>query len=257
MNSSCNLVLSGGGMRGYAHVGAVKALMENGISFKAISGASAGALIGAFLCDGFHPEEIEEIILKNEPQFSFNYKAFWDSLLSFNSFAEVLKKNLRSKTLEALPLPLYVSVTNLNTGFQEVLVEGNIIDALTASSAIPVLLPPVYIQSIPYADGGMSNNLPVEPFLQAKEKLIGIHVNPLTDFDRSAGMIHATDRAMHLMMRSNVMRSMKSCDLFIEPPALKNYHLFESKKTKELIACGYLHVKNELDVSTLKLQYEN
>ena len=72
MGVKCNLILSGGGARGYAHVGVVKAILESNIEINAISAASSGALLGAFICDGFSPHEIEEIILKHEPQLKCN-----------------------------------------------------------------------------------------------------------------------------------------------------------------------------------------
>jgi NTE family protein len=243
-----NLVLSGGGMRGYAHVGIVKALLEKKIHVCAISGTSSGALIGAFLCDGFHPDEIEHIILKQQPQIGFNYKIFSESLLTFSSFTEVLKKNLRSKKIEQLKTPLHIALTNLNTGRQEIVKEGNLLDALTASAAIPVLLPSVSINSIPYADGGMSNNLPVEPFLRRKEMLIGSHVNPLPDYQKKVNLIQNADRSMHLIMQNKVQEGKEHCDVFIEPPALKKFHLFESKKAREIIRQGYEFVKTEMNI---------
>lgn len=248
---TCNLVLSGGGMRGNAHVGILKALFEKGVSPYAVSGTSSGALVGAFICDGFHPSEVEAIILKNEPQIGFNFSRFWESLLSFNSFIEVLKKNLRTKNIEDLQLPLYISATNLNTGLQEIITGGNIVEVLTASAAIPVLLPPVYINSVPYADGGMTNNLPVEPFLSAQEKIIACHVNPMKAFDKDASVLNNIDRSMHLMMMDQVNKRKVQCHLFIEPPALSSFHLFESKKTKEMITIGYDYTRTNIDLTAL------
>lgn len=254
MKATCNLVLSGGGMRGNAHVGIIKALYEKEIFPKAVSGTSSGALVGAFICDGFHPAEVEEIILKNEPQLGFNYSRFWESILSFNSFSEVLKKNLRSKKIEDLQLPLYVSATNLINGMQEIITQGNIVEVLTASAAIPVVLPPVFMNGVPYADGGVSNNLPVEPFLKESLPIVGCHVNPLTEYNKDAGVIHTIDRSMHLIMRAGVNRGKGNCAVFIEPPALRGFHLFESKKTKEMIAMGYRYVMDEMDLSPLNAQ---
>lgn len=251
MAVKCNLILSGGGARGYAHVGVVRAILESGIQIKAISAASSGALLGAFICDGFSPHEIEEIILKHEPQLKFNYTGFWDNLLTFNSFSDILKKNLRSKHLEDLKIPLHVSVTNLNNGRCEILNKGNLVNVLSASSAIPVLLAPVIINNIPYADGGMSNNLPIEPFNLKSEKVIASHVNPIPDYDENLNMIQNMDRSIHIIMRNNILNAIDKCDLFIEPPALKKYHLFESKVAKELIEIGYSFSKNEIDLSIL------
>ena len=247
MNSSYNLVLSGGGVRGYAHIGILKALFEQKLNIHAISGTSAGSMIGAFICDGFSPEEIEEIILKHEPKISFNYLGIKESILSFNSVAELLRKNLRSQSFEKLKIPLFVSVTNLNTGLHEIINSGNLMDAITASSAIPVVFPPAVINNIPYADGGLSSNLPVEPFLDGELKIIGSHVNPIGTWGEN-GLMKSIDRTLHLLMRSNIAGSIRKCDIFIEPPALTRFHLFESKKAKEIIAVGYDYVKETTSI---------
>jgi NTE family protein len=122
---------------------------------------------------------------------------------------------------------------------------------LSASSAIPVLLAPVLINNIPYADGGMSNNLPIEPFNLKSEKIIASHVNPIPEYDENLNMIQNMDRSIHIIMRNNILNAIDKCDVFIEPPALKKYHLFESKVAKELIDIGYSYSKNEIDLSIL------
>ncbi|MES2679474.1 MAG: patatin-like phospholipase family protein [Bacteroidota bacterium] len=252
MNASCNLVLSGGGTRGYSHIGVIAALLQKGVCVSAISGASCGAVVGAFICDGFHPVEIGEILLKHEPELGFNYTRFWKNLMSFDAYARILKTNLRSKTFEDLEKPLYVAVTDLNNGCQAVISKGNILEALIASTAVPVLLPPYYINGVPYADGSLSNNLPVEPFMNSTEKIIGVHANPIPDFDPGIGMMQGIDRSLHLIMRQLILKNSRHCDVFIEAPALKTHQLFESKKTMDLINIGYNHVMNEVDLSSLK-----
>ncbi|HOZ86510.1 MAG TPA: patatin-like phospholipase family protein [Bacteroidia bacterium] len=252
MNSSCNLVLSGGGTRGYSHIGVAAALLEKGIGVSGISGASCGAVVGAFICDGFHPIEIEEILLKHEPELGFNYTRFWKNLMSFDDYTRILKTNLRSKTFEGLNKPLYVTVTDLNNGCQVIISKGNLLEALIATTAIPVLLPPCYINGVPYADGSLSNNLPVEPFLNTPEKIIGVHANPIPDFDPGIGMTQGIDRSLHLIMRNGILKNSRLCDVFIEAPDLKKHQLFESKKTRELVNIGYNHVMNKVDLSPLK-----
>ncbi|PBQ30560.1 hypothetical protein CNR22_01830 [Sphingobacteriaceae bacterium] len=252
MSMDCNLVLSGGGTRGYSQIGVIQGLMEQDISISAISGTSCGALIGAFICDGFHPSEIEELLIKEEPEIGLNYSRFWHNLLSFDNYSRVLKANLRSTTFEALKKPLYVNLTDLNTGKQKIVSEGNMLEVLIATAAIPVLLPPCFINGVPYADGGLSNNLPVEPFINSSKKIIGVHVNPIPEFDPHTGIVHGIDRSLHLLMRNSVLKNMDFCDVFIEPPALKTHHLFESKKTKELITIGYDYVTKNIDLSNLK-----
>jgi len=243
MSLNCNLVLSGGGVRGYAHIGAIKALLEKDVNISAISGTSSGALVGAFICDGYSPDEIESILMKNKLKVSLNFMHFRDSLLSFDVFSKVLKHHLRAKKLEDLKKPLYVGATNLVTGEQKIFESGNLVDILIAASAIPVLFAPALINRVPYADGGMSNNLPVEPFIGSRKKIIGIHVNPVSKFAPRAGLVENIDRSMHIIVGNNIRSSIKSCDVFIEPPQLDKYHILETAKAAEIIQVGYDYTK--------------
>jgi len=249
MNSQhYNLVLSGGGSRGYAHIGIIEALLEKGITLNAVSAPSAGALIGAFICDGFPPAEIKEIVLKEEPKITFNLIGFNKGLLSFNAVTAFIKKHLRSKNFEQLKTPLYVSTTNLLNGEQTIFNEGPLLDVLLAASAIPVLFPPVLINEVPYADGGISSNLPVEPFLNESQPIIGVHVNPFSSYSKSGSTTENIDRSIHMALRTGLKANINRCDVFIEPPALANYHLFENKKTKEIIQAGYDFVTNNVEL---------
>jgi predicted acylesterase/phospholipase RssA len=69
---------------------------------------------------------------------------------------------------------LYVCATNFIDGRQHIFHEGPMLDPIIASCSIPVLFSPVMINGIPYVDGGLSNNLPVEPFIQQKNKIVSI-----------------------------------------------------------------------------------
>jgi NTE family protein len=230
-------------MRGNAHVGVLKALYEGGVRPAAMSGASAGALVAAFICDGYHPEEIENILVKEQPRIGFNFWNFSSSPLTLEPLADLLRAHLRSIRIEDLKIPLHISATNLYNGAQEIITQGNLIEALTASAALPVLVQPVLINGVPYADGGISSNLPVEPFMQSPEKIIGVHVNPLPPYEMHKSFVHNLDRSVHLIMRGNVVRNISKCDLFIEPGELGHYHLLESGKAKELIDIGYNYAK--------------
>lgn len=243
-----NVVLSGGGSRGYAHIGALHALYEKGLQINGLSATSAGALIGAFICDGFHPTEIKEIVLKEEPKVAFNLMGFKNGLLSLEAVKKFIKKHLRSKNIEQLRIPFYVSVTNLLNSEQTIFNEGPILDVISAASAIPVLFPPVIINNIPYADGGIINNLPVEPFKNDARKIIGIHVNPPSEYKANYSVTQVVDRYIHILLRANIKNNIKHCDIFIEPKALADYHLFESKKTKEIIDVGYNFVLDTIEL---------
>jgi len=239
-------VLSGGGCRGFAHLGAIKALQEHDISPSEISGTSAGAIAGAFLADGFTPDEIKEIFIGKLKFNMLSWNGFKMGLVSMKNISAFIQKNLRHTKIEDLRIPFYATATNFVNGRQKIFDHGNIIDALIASSSIPVLFPPMLIEGIPFVDGGLSNNFPVEPFSNNKNEIIGIYVNPIKLFKSDESVIEVMDRAIQLSFREMVSRSSAGCFLFIEPDDLSKYGLFDIHKIAEIFEIGYSFTKELL-----------
>ncbi len=239
-------VLSGGGCRGFAHLGVVKALQEFGISPCEISGTSAGAIAGVFLADGFSPNEIKEMFITQLKINMFPLNWFKPGLVSMKNIEEFLQKNLRHTKFEELQIPLYVTATNFINGMQKVFHKGNIIESVLAACSIPVLFPSVVIDEIPYVDGGLSNNLPVEPFSGRKSEVVSVYVNPVKPFNPKEGTLEVMDRAIHLSFREIVSQSAEGCYLYIEPANLDKFDLFDIHKLSEIFEVGYNSTKTIL-----------
>lgn len=239
-------VLSGGGIRGAAHIGVLRAFQEAGIIPDAISGTSAGALIGALIADGRTVDEVKELIREEleRPRLIRKPKLASKRIESF------LRRTLRHELFEDLPIPLHVSATDLEKGGQRIFSSGELVPALMASCAIPVVFPPVQVNGVYYVDGGISNNLPVEPFLAAKDRVIAVHVNPLPVFvPGRRGMMRTMDRIWHLNFREMVMRSAMGCYLFIEPTELSKFNMFELSKMEKVVEIGYAWTRQVLNSS--------
>lgn len=239
-------VLSGGGCRGFAHLGVVKALQESNIYPSEISGASSGAIAGAFLANGFSPDEIKDIFIEKLKLNILSRNEFRLGLISMKKIRIFLQNNLRYKKFEDLPIPFYATATNFTDGSQHIFNRGNIIDAIIASSSIPVMFPPVVIHGLPFVDGGLSNNLPVEPFSLHKKDIVCIHVNPIRSFKPGESVFDIMDRSIHLSFREKVNRSAEGCLLFIEPKELDEYGLFDIQKIREIFDIGFGFTKKLL-----------
>lgn len=236
-------VLSGGGVRGAAHVGVLRAFRDAGVVPGAISGTSAGALVGALIADGWTPEEVNQMILDELRRPRLIRKP----TLASKRIEAFLRRTLRHACFEDLSIPLYVSATDLEKGGQRVFSSGELIPALMASCAIPVVFPPVQVNGVYYVDGGISNNLPVEPFLAVKDQVIAVHVNPLPLFvPGRRGVMRTMDRIWHLNFREMVMRSAQGCHLFIEPSDLSKFSMFELSKMEKVEEIGFAWAKNVL-----------
>jgi NTE family protein len=245
------LVLSGGAARGLAHLGVVKALYERGIKPDCISGTSAGSIAGAFLADGFDPEELLEIFVQKK-LYDFVGLTFGKmGLLKITGIRDVLKKYLKAKTFADLNTCLYVASTNLNSGEVEYFNEGDLIEKIIASSSIPVLFTPSRMNGSIYADGGILDNLPVKPIKKKCKKIIGVNVNFTGKEEEIDGIMKIAERSFHLSTGARLLEVAKECDMFIEPEDLKIFGLLDISKGRKMFEIGYRKTKKMLEESKI------
>jgi len=247
------LVLSGGAARGFAHLGVLKALEEKGLKPGIISGVSAGAIAGAFYADGYSPEEIVEIY-QGRNLFDFMQITIpRTGLFKLTGMRNVLRKYLRARRFEELKIPLVVTATSLHEGKPVFFREGDLADAILASSAVPVLFEVVMINNVEYIDGGITNNLPVAPIADDCSTLIGVYVNHSGPQENITGMAHIAERAFHLAIAADIEKKKALFDVFIEPRDIGNFAFFNLKKGHELFKVGYetaLEILKEREIKT-------
>ncbi len=238
MKHEIGISLSGGGARGIAHIGVLQALEENGIFPGAISGASAGAIVGALYAAGKRPLEILEIF-----QTSSLLKLFKVSLptigLTDNAYLkEVLAQHIASDDFAALEKELHISVTNLSRGEYEIIHQGELFEIVATSASIPILFKSREIRGDLYADGGLLNNLPIEPLRATCRYLIGVNVTPIFYEPDLSNLLQIGYRTLDLVMWSNVEPRLQRCDVVIQPAA-DVYGFFDVHKTEEIFTLGY------------------
>lgn len=239
-------VLSGGGARGIAHLGVLQAFAEAGITPSAISATSAGALIGAFIASGLTPLEATALLREEWRLHLTRWKVLRGEWLSQRRIGEFLSDYLPAKHFEDLKLPLYISATDLERGGQRVFSSGELIPPLLAACAVPLIFPPVVIEGTPYVDGGLSNNLPIEPFDDRRADVIAVYVNPLPHYTGQRSLRRTLDRTFHLSFREMVSRSARGCRLFIEPAGLTEYGMFDLSRGADIQRIGYEHTRSVL-----------
>jgi NTE family protein len=252
-NFKFGLVLSGGGARGFAHLGVIQALNEYGIYPDVISGTSAGALTGVLYADGYTPKEILKILSPGS-RLDFMRPALpREGLLQIGGIIKILKTSLRAKTFEELKIPMFVTATDLNHGKAVYFSKGDLIDPVIASSSIPVLFQPVIINNICYVDGGVLDNLPVFPIKKRCKFLIGSFVNPVGYVEKISGLINIAERTFMLSMSKEIEEKAKIFDLFVAPLELRNYKILDPEKAEELFSVGYDATKEKLKDANIKM----
>lgn len=233
------LVLSGGGTRGFAHLGAIKALEDHGIKPDIISGVSAGSIVGAFYADGQSADLALKAFMSKRMIDFLELVIPKDGLIKMTGFEKTLRKRLRAKTFEDLKIPLIVHAVNINTAKYVSFDSGDLVQAVMASSSIPVVFPPATIDGNQYMDGGLINNFPVEPLLGKCKKIIGINVNPVGKENKIKGLKTIAIRSFHLTMRNHADLRKDKCDIFIEPEKLEDFGILDLSDAKEVYKIGY------------------
>ncbi|WP_028283519.1 patatin-like phospholipase family protein [Olleya marilimosa] len=233
------VALSGGGARGAAHIGVLQALNDNSIFPDRISGTSAGSIIGALYCYGYTPNEI--LMLSHEKAFLKIFKIGFlnKGLTELTYLKDFLKSHIATNKFEDLKLPLHICISNINSGKFEIISQGDLFEVLAASCALPLLFKSVKINGNTYLDGGLLNNLPVEPLLKQCEKVIGVSVCPHEIRNDIKGIRNIAERCLQLAIWGTMQHRLNQCNIALEIEKSFKYGMFDVKKSQELFDIGY------------------
>ena len=244
------IALSGGGIKGMAHAGVLKALEEFNIVPEIISGVSSGAVIGALYSSGYSPDEIAAMF----DDFSFRkmtkIRIPEGGFFRVEPFENFLNRKLRINTFEALSIPLRVVATDLDKGKAVVFSKGDLISPVIASCSIPVLFTPKKIDGVNYVDGGVVQNFPVSVIREECECIIGVNSSPMVADNYKLSLLNVASRSYHFMFKANIIHDKEICDHIIEPQDLGYYGTFDVEKSREIYELGYKTAAkylNELD----------
>ncbi len=156
------LALGGGGTKGYAHIGIIKTLQEAGYEIAAVSGTSAGSLVGALYAAGYTPDEITDLLQSVDPRHIFDRRSGdRPSILGLQGVEGMLRAAIGDRTFSDLTLPFGTVAVDILSGATIFLHAGSVVEAALASSAIPGIFPPVKWGPWLLVDGGMADNVPV------------------------------------------------------------------------------------------------
>ncbi len=170
-----NLVLSGGAIKGVAHLPLLEYLEERSIPIAAISGSSAGAVVGVMYASGMKPKDILNFFVEH-PLFRYSWirpgKGGIFNTLKYTSHFEGYIK----PTFEELKIPVHICSTNLSKAKPVYFSEGEIMNKMVASCAVPGIYSSVEIDNDIYADGGVMDNYPIAPFEETTLPIVGSFV---------------------------------------------------------------------------------
>ncbi len=234
--------LSGGGAKGFAHLGALKVLEKCGLKPDVIAGTSAGSLAGVFYADGYHPEEILELFREKEFREFAELAIPKTGLFKSTGLHGFLKKNLRAHRFEELKVPFYAVATDWNRAQTVVFSEGDdLVDAVVASCSVPIVFQPQYIHGVPYVDGGLLKNLPVSVIREQCRYVIGVNVAPIIPVAEKDTIRTMAERTFNLMSNANTLIDKSYCDILIETKGVERYAMFNLNNMDKITETGYYH----------------
>lgn len=269
------LVLSGGGARGFAHIGVIRVLEENQIPVDYISGASMGGLVGALYSTGRTPADMEQlvenldwnILLRGKPDLddlTFRRKEDRRNLPGAITLGGKNVKNLRlpsslnpghevglvldrlmlpygdNTNFDNLPIPFRCVATDLVSAETVVLKNGSLAQALRATMAIPGVFSPVELNGKILADGGILDNIPTDVAKEMGADIIIVVNIETTIGDRASlqDLVGILAQTFLVVTIENSRRSLRQAD-FIFAPDLGNYSTFDFGAGKEIVKLGY------------------
>lgn len=234
------VALSGGGARGFAHLGALKALEEAGYKPDILAGVSAGSVAAVMYAAGLPVEGILKLFAQTKfTDFCSLRLKSGGGLFALNKFRDFIARVTGVELLEQLPIPTYIGVTDLDHGLATEFHSGPIGERVTASCSIPIVFTPVNIDGTHYVDGGVLRNLPSWIIRPKCEKLIGVNCSPLTGFRYKRSIFDIALRTYNLMAKSNQAGDMALCDRVIITPDIASYQVFNLKDINKVFLSGY------------------
>ncbi|WP_439184662.1 patatin-like phospholipase family protein [Carboxylicivirga taeanensis] len=245
------LALGGGGAKGFAHIGVIKALEEYNIEIHTVAGTSMGAIIGVLSCAGFSGIEIHNMLKKEKVWSWFNIDLLKGGLVSLKGIKERLKAYIGHEEFSKLKKPFCITASNLNTGKVKVVSDDSrLFDWVIASCSVPVAFTPTVIDSHTYVDGGLFMNLPAEPLMFECDTVIGSSVLADQKIEQFKSTRDIAERVFRLSIIQNQRLSKLHCDFYIEIKKLNEYSMWDFSKFEEIVELGYTatkkHIENKL-----------
>lgn len=236
---TAGLALGGGGARGFAHLGVIRAFEENDIDFPIVTGTSVGSLVGSLYAYGLSSDDMIELAK------TINEKEIKTSKLFFRPSPSKNIEDLANKIygdieFKDLKKKFALSTVDLKTGDEVVLTGGHLAKAVSASCAVPLIFSPVEWGNYRLVDGGLANVIPSDVARQlGAEVVISVDINSTrgsgTDTLKTLDMFFAVFR---IAMKSTAVKGLLNSDIMIKPD-LKSYKSTKFEGSKAMIDEGY------------------
>lgn len=238
------LALSGGGTRGFAHVGVIKAFNEEHIRFDCVAGTSAGSLIGALYCADVGVDAmVQEAKLVSRREI---VRPLW-LYSNPENLERVLNRLLIGKTFDELSVPFAALAVDINSGNEVVLKSGSVAKAVSASCAVPALFRPVAMDDMLLVDGGLLNNMPADVCRDmGADIVIGVDLNHTRGSGaRSTKLVDILVATWSITTKSTMYKGLHNSDFVLEPE-LGKFSRASLDSVDDMVQEGYRVAKQSM-----------
>lgn len=252
------LVLGSGGARGYAHIGVIQVLEQQGIYPDLIVGTSAGSIVGSIYASGKTAEELRDIALSMKANDVRDVKLDMKGFFDGQKVENYVNQQVNNTPLEALKIPMYVVATELKQGKKVVFNYGNTGQAVRASVSIPSMFIPTKIGADEYVDGGLVSPVPVGVARDLGADIViavDILAQPMhTETSNVWGMFNQN---INIMQSRLAEEELKHADIVIQPDLREKGHIFDVKGRAMTMQAGIDATESQLNEITTLLKQKH
>lgn len=246
------LVLGSGGARGYAHIGVIQVLEQQGIHPDFIVGTSAGSIVGSIYASGKTANELRDIALNMKAHdvrdVKLDIKGFFDG----KKVENYVNQQVNNTPLELLKTPMYVVATELKEGKKVVFNYGNTGQAVRASVSIPSMFVPTKIGADEYVDGGLVSPVPVDVARDlGADIIIAVDILAQPMHTETSNVWGLFNQNINIMQNHLAREELKHADIVIQPDLREKAHIFDVRGREMTIQAGAEATLNQLNAISI------
>jgi NTE family protein len=249
------LALGGGGARGMAHIGVLKALEEEDLSPDFVAGTSAGSLIGALHCCGYTWRQLHELARSTDWNDLVAITVPKMGLINTGKLERLIDRLAGGRSIEDLPVPFRAVATDITRGQEVVLEQGLVSRAVQASSAIPGIFEPVRWEGLLLVDGGLLDNVPVH-VARAMGAEVVVAVDLAADRSKTRDPENILDVMLYslsILIRGQSQRGTSAADVPVAPD-LAGFSFRDLSRLEDMIERGEAAMRGTLETLRRKLR---
>lgn len=241
------LVLGSGGARGYAHIGVIQVLEQQGIHPDFIVGTSAGSIVGSIYASGKNANELRDIALNMKVNDVREIKLDVKGLFDGNKVENYINQQVNNLPLQQMKIPMYVVATELSQGKKVVFNYGNTGQAVRASVSIPSMFVPTQIGNKEYVDGGLVSPIPVDVARElGADIIIAVDILAQPLYTETSNVWGLFNQNINIMQKQLAQQELKHADIVIQPDLREKSHIFDVKARESTIQAGIDAAQNQL-----------